>query len=325
MEASIPVIDLLSPGSAGAIADACGSHGFFKAVNHGMDVGIVETLEAEARSFFALPEGDKLSSSADLSKPLGYGCRSIGTNGDVGSVEYLLMSTVNSNSTMPIALCNALDEYMRIVQEVAGRVLVLMAEGLGMVDTNVFRGMVQRNDSDELLRVNHYPHSLRLEAPGSTGFGEHTDPQLMSLLRSNSVSGLQIALLDGTWLPVAPDAESIFINVGDVMQVLTNGRYRSVRHRVVAQAGEGVLSRLSMVYFGGPAPTEWIVPMPNLLQPQDTIFYKGFWWGDYKTAASRTKLAACRLEPFLLHQLAARETPQSATVLLLNTTTTTPE
>jgi gibberellin 2-oxidase len=73
-----------------------------------------------------------------------------------------------------------------------------------------------------------------------------------------------------------------------------------VRHRVVAQAGESVLSRLSMVYFGGPAPTEWIVPMPKLLRPLEPIFYRGFWWGEYKAAARRTKLAACRLEPFLL-------------------------
>jgi gibberellin 2-oxidase len=70
-----------------------------------------------------------------------------------------------------------------------------------MQDTGVFRGMVHKDGSDELLRVNHYPPSLRPEAAGggSTGFGEHTDPQIMSLLRSNSVPGLQIALQDGSW------------------------------------------------------------------------------------------------------------------------------
>jgi gibberellin 2-oxidase len=104
MDASIPVIDLLSQGSAGAIADACRSHGSFKAVNHGMAAGIAETLEAEARAFFALPQGDKISSTAGHKKPLGYGSRSIGTNGDVGSVEYLIVSTINSTSTIPVAL-----------------------------------------------------------------------------------------------------------------------------------------------------------------------------------------------------------------------------
>jgi gibberellin 2-oxidase len=102
------VIDLSSPGSAGAIANACSSHGFFKAVNHGMAVGLTETLEAEALAFFALPQCDKIKSAVGLRKPLRYGCRNIGTNGNVGSLEYLILSTgshtVNSTSTMPIPL-----------------------------------------------------------------------------------------------------------------------------------------------------------------------------------------------------------------------------
>ncbi|KAM0930923.1 hypothetical protein ACQ4PT_000637 [Festuca glaucescens] len=325
--AFVPVIDLSSPGSAGAIADACSSHGFFKAVNHGMAVGLAETLEAEAMAFFALPQCDKIKSAVGLTKPLGYGCRNIGTNGDVGSLEYLILSTgshtVNSTSTMPIPLRQALDGYMRIVQEVAGRVMELMAEGLGMQDTGVFKGMVHRDGSDELLRVNHYPPSPRLEVAGSgtMGFGEHTDPQIMSLLRSNSVPGLQIALKDGSWLPVAPDAESFFINVGDAMQVLTNGRYRSVRHRVVAEAGEEVRSRLSMIYFGGPAPVERIVPVAGVMGAMEVKLYKSFTWEEYKTAAYKTKLAACRLEPFLLQQLGAEESPKDASELLLNAAT----
>jgi gibberellin 2-oxidase len=106
--AFVPVIDLSSPDSAGAIADACRSHGFFQAVNHGMAVGLAETLEAEAMAFFALPQHDKIKSAAGLTRPLGYGCQNIGTNGDVGSLEYLLLSTgsdtVNSTATMPAAL-----------------------------------------------------------------------------------------------------------------------------------------------------------------------------------------------------------------------------
>jgi gibberellin 2-oxidase len=214
---------------------------------------------------------------------------------------------------------------MRIVQKVAGRVLELMAEGLGMQDTDVFRGMVHRDGSDELLRVNHYPPSLRLEAKAVggtiTGFGEHTDPQIMSLLRSNAVPGLQIALRDGSWLPVAPDAESVFVNVGDAMQVLTNGRYRSVRHRVVAEAGEEVRSRLSMIYFGGPAPAERIVPVAGLMGALEASLYRSFTWGEYKTAAYKTKLATCRLEPFQLQQLRAEDTQKDTSKLLLNAAT----
>ncbi|RCV26691.1 LOW QUALITY PROTEIN: hypothetical protein SETIT_5G266500v2 [Setaria italica] len=202
-KAAVPVVDLSLPGSAGAVASACNRLGFFKAVNHGIPAGLVEKLEAEALAFFSLPQNDKLLTSSS-GAPLGYGHRKIGPNRDMGLLEFLMLS-VGSNSVttllaLPTVLCYMLAEYMSRVQKVALRVLELMAEGLGMEDTNVFSRMVQRDGSDVLLH------------------GSHTDPQIISVLRSNSASGLQIALRD--------------VNVGDSMQVLTNGRFRSVRHRV---------------------------------------------------------------------------------------------
>jgi hypothetical protein len=74
---------------------------------------------------------------------------------------------------------------------------------------------------------------------GAVGFGEHTDPQIISVLRFNSTSGrLLIALRDGRWIPVEPDPESFFVNVGDSVQV-QRCWYRSVRHRVMAEQGMG--------------------------------------------------------------------------------------
>jgi gibberellin 2beta-dioxygenase len=75
-----------------------------------------------------------------------------------------------------------------------------------------------------MLRVNHYPPCplvAQERGCGVTGFGEHTDPQIISVLRSNRTAGLQIKLRDGTWVPVLPDPEAFFINVGDALQVLT--------------------------------------------------------------------------------------------------------
>ena len=195
-----------------------------------------------------------------------------------------------------------LAEYVSRVQEVALRVLELMAEGLGMKDTNAFSRMVQRDGSDVLLRVNHYPLAMRHQAAagGAVGFGEHTDPQIISVLRSNSASGLQIALRDGSWVPVEPDPASFFVNVGDSMQVLTNGRYRSVRHRVVAGAGAGERARLSMIYFGAPAPSERIAPVPERIGDGEASHYRSFTWREYKAAAYRSRLADRRLDGFQL-------------------------
>ena len=128
-----------------------------------------------------------------------------------------------------------------------------------------------------------------------TGFGEHTDPQIISVLRSNHSTGLQIALKDGSWVYVPPDPSSFFINVGDTLQVLTNGRFRSVKHRVLAN---GLKSRVSMIYFGGPRPTERIAPLEQLMGEEEESFYMEFTWGEYKRAAYKSRLSDNRLARF---------------------------
>uniref|UniRef100_A0ACD5U0N4 Uncharacterized protein n=1 Tax=Avena sativa TaxID=4498 RepID=A0ACD5U0N4_AVESA len=246
-------------------------------------------------------------------RPLGYGSKSIGSNGDVGWLEYLLLSVATGSgaSTLPPSLRAALEEYTVAVREVVGRVLELMAEGLGL-DRGVLGRMVVDEEgagSGELVRVNHYPACPL--ASGVTGFGEHTDPQVVSVLRSNRTGGLQIMLRDGRWVPVAPDPTSLFINVGDSLQVLTNGRFRSVKHRVVAPEA-GQQSRLSVIYFGGPAPSQRIAPLPELMKEGEQSLYRDFTWGEYIKAAYKTRLGDDRLGPFELHHCSSSKAVQPA-------------
>ena len=110
-----------------------------------------------------------------------------------------------------------MEEYTAAVREVCGRVLELIVEDLG-VDRSLTRAMVVgREGSDELVRVNHYPPCPLLPPVdcGVTGFGEHTDPQIISVLRSNRTAGLQIKLRDGRWVPVPPAPESFVVNARD--------------------------------------------------------------------------------------------------------------
>ncbi|KAM0915660.1 hypothetical protein ACQ4PT_010690 [Festuca glaucescens] len=298
---AVPTVDLSAPGAAAAVADACRGVGFFRATNHGAPAALADALEARAAAFFALPHEDKLEHAS--ARPFGYGSKSIGSNGDVGWLEYLLLSvgSGSGSSSLPPSLRAALEEYTGAMREVGGRVLELMAEGLGL-DRGALRGMVAgKKDgeaSGEMVRVNHYPACPL--ASGVTGFGEHTDPQIISLLRSNRTGGLQIMLRDGRWVPVAPDPDSLFVNVGDSLQVLTNGRFHSVKHRVAAPEA-GKQARLSVIYFGGPAASQRIAPMPELLKEGEQSLYKDFTWGEYMKAAYNTRLGDNRLSPFELH------------------------
>lgn len=107
------------------------------------------------------------------------------------------------------------------MRKLACEVLELMAESLKIQPKNVFSKLVTDSESDSMLRLNHYPPCPHLQGLdcGLTGFGEHTDPQIISLLRSNNTSGLEISLRDGSWVSVPPDQSSFFINVGDSLQV----------------------------------------------------------------------------------------------------------
>lgn len=102
-------------------------------------------------------------------------------------------------------------------------VLEMIAEGLNIEQKNVLSRMLRDEKSDSCFRLNHYPPCPELlqtlSGRNLIGFGEHTDPQIISVVRSNNTSGLQISLKDGTWLSVPPDPYSFFINVGDSLQV----------------------------------------------------------------------------------------------------------
>lgn len=301
----IPVVDLLRPDAKALIVEACQEFGFFKVINHGVPMEIITKLEEESLKFFNLPQSEK--DKAGPPDPFGYGNKKIGPNGDVGWVEYLLFSTNSdlisqkSLSILPMnpqLFWSLVNDYVSAVKNMACEVLEMMADELKIEPRNVLSSLLRDEKSDSYFRLNHYPPCpLDLQALSGRnliGFGEHTDPQVISVVRSNT-SGLQIALKDGTWVSVPPDPYSFFINVDDSLQVMTNGRFRSVKHRVIA---DGLDERMSMVYFGGLPLSQKIAPLSSLMEEGEESLYKEFTWCEYKTSAYKTKLGDNRLRLF---------------------------
>ncbi|CAG7904918.1 hypothetical protein BRARA_G03586 [Brassica rapa] len=308
----IPVIDISDPESKHALVKACEDFGFFKVINHGVSSELVSVLEHEAVEFFSrpwLPASDKTQVAG---YPFGYGNREIGRNGDVGWVEYLLMNAnldFGSHSFFPglfnnpETFRNALLEYTTSVRKMTSHVLEMITDGLGIEPRNTLSKLVSDKNTDSIFRLNHYPpcpHHINTNTNTNggnnvIGFGEHTDPQIISVLRSNNTSGLQINLADGSWISVPSDPSSFFFNVGDSLQVLTNGKFKSVKHRVLANSRK---SRVSMIYFAGPSLTQRIAPLSCLTDNEDESLYKEFTWSEYKNYAYHSRLSDNRLQPF---------------------------
>ncbi|XP_016467796.1 gibberellin 2-beta-dioxygenase 1-like [Nicotiana tabacum] len=305
----VPLIDLSKPDSKNLIVKACEEFGFFKVINHSVPTEFITKLESEAIKFFSSPLSEK--QKAGPPDPFGYGNKQIGRNGDFGWIEHILVSTNSEFNYQKFAsilgvnpenIRAAVNDYVSAVKKMACEILEMLAEGLKIHPRNVFSKLLMDEKSDSVFRLNHYPPCPEIQQFSDNnliGFGEHTDPQIISVLRSNNTSGLQILLKNGHWFSVPPDENSFFVNVGDSLQVMTNGKFKSVKHRVLANS---MKSRLSMIYFGGPPLSEKIAPLASLMEGEDSL-YKEFTWFEYKKSAYKTRLADNRL--ILFEKIAA--------------------
>ncbi|XP_022983230.1 gibberellin 2-beta-dioxygenase 2-like [Cucurbita maxima] len=312
--ARIPTIDLSDRTSnrqalLKLLVEASEKYGFFKLINHGIPQDCISRAEEEAMAFFAKPTAEKLPASPEISPidvgnttRFGYGINNIGRHGDIGEIEYLLLPSqpslisqlAFSISQNPSKFSCALNDYIQATKNVACELLDLMAEGLGISDNSIFSRMILDAQSDSLLRINHY--FIHPTPSNKLGFGEHSDPQIFAILRSNDIAGLQILLDDGLWVTVPPDPTAYYVMIGDLFQVFTNGRFGSLKHRATANIGPR--SRMSMTFFASPSLDTWISPLPEMITSDQPCVYRSFTWREYKTYIYSLTLAGSRLDSF---------------------------
>jgi isopenicillin N synthase-like dioxygenase len=272
----LPVIDIsplltgtTGPGKhavAAAIGAACRDSGFFYVSGHGVPPGLVERLDLASRRFFELPEEVKSEISMDKGGRAWRGFFPVGdelTSGKPDLKEGVYFGAEEPPGPLPLhgpnlfpaqvpELREAVLAYLDTMTGVAQAVMSGVALSLGL-DEGYFRTGYTA-DPTILFRIFHYPPT----PPNSWGVGEHTDYGLLTLLLQDGNGGLQVHTADG-WIE-APPLEGTFVcNIGDMLDKLTGGRYRSTPHRVRNRSGN---ERLSYPFFFDPGWDSEVPPLP---------------------------------------------------------------
>lgn len=273
-EPAIPVVDLSKNGDE-AVADlktACEKYGFFYLEGHGLVEETRESVYDQARKFFALPYDEKAKVHA-AKNPHNRGWNPMGeetldvkkqTEGDTKEGYYIgrEIGPEHKLSGVPLHGPNVwpddeklpgwkgtMEAYFEHMEALGHRLLKLIAKSLEL-ETNYFDDKF--NEPLILLRLLHYSATkscVNAEGKGVYACGAHTDYGMLTLLSTDSVPGLQIQTKSGEWIDVPPRKDALIVNLGDMLERWTNGRYRSTLHRVLNLTGQ---ERYSIPFFFEP-------------------------------------------------------------------------
>lgn len=265
---SLPVIDVYGRDAPADIDRACRVSGFFAIPLDPLLGDARDTLVTLARDFFALPEPHKQRVSMEHGGSAWRGWFPLEgelTSGAPDRKEgYYFgaelppdprpMHGPNLWPTRPPELADAVLQWMAMMGEMAQEVLSLMAQGLGLPGDFFRRGLTA--DPTPLFRIFRYPPHP--DGDTSTwGVGEHTDYGLLTLLATDGTAGLEVKV-QGRWVAAPADADLVICNLGDMLDRLTGGRYRSNPHRVRNHAGH---DRYSLPYFFDPGWDALVEPL----------------------------------------------------------------
>ena len=162
-----------------------------------------------------------------------------------------------------LALYDALDDL-------GSRVLSALALHIGL-PADWFADKTDAGNS--ILRPIHYPPITTPDVPNVRS-GAHEDINLITLLVGASAEGLQVLSRQGEWVPFTADADTIVVNIGDMLQRLTNHVYPSTTHRVVNPPGEKARQpRYSVPFFLHPNPDFLIDVLPSCISADNPNRY----------------------------------------------------
>ncbi|MEZ5557096.1 MAG: 2OG-Fe(II) oxygenase family protein [Pseudomonadales bacterium] len=286
----IPVIDiekLYAPETLQALDMACRDWGFFQVVNHGMDNVLCEALLQQARAFFAEPLEQKRQIRRTADNPWGFFDEEL-TKNTRDWKEVFDYGPAGENGERPqwpqrpVGLRTAVVAYYEACETLAFRLLGAVSLNLGVPADFLNHAFLPRHSS--FVRINYYPRCPKPERPqgltqpasGHLGVNQHTDAGALTILLQDDEPGLEV-FRNGTWNLVPAVEDALVINIGDIVQVWSNDRYRAALHRVRANAQA---QRFSVPFFFNPRYDVEYAPLSTTIL--DGPLYRPINWGEFR-------------------------------------------
>ncbi|KAK1415495.1 hypothetical protein QVD17_31277 [Tagetes erecta] len=290
---NIPIIDLYElengdPTTQRAIMEqisiACREWGFFQVVNHGVSGELVDGVREIWRDFFHQPMEVKQSYANAPKTYEGYGSRlGVQKGALLDWSDYFFLHCLPSKlkdhhkwPSQPPFIRDVTEEYSNEIVRLGKLLLKIFSINLGLQE-DYLQGAFGGDDIGACLRVNFYP---KCPQPDLTlGLSSHSDPGGVTfLLPDEHVSGLQVRKAN-EWITVKPARHAIIVNIGDQVEILTNGIYKSVEHRVVVNPDK---ERVSLAYFFNPKSDVLIKPATQLVTSTKPALYQPMTFDEYR-------------------------------------------
>ncbi|XP_057416028.1 jasmonate-induced oxygenase 4-like [Lotus japonicus] len=274
----IPIIDvslLSSEDELQKLRSALSSAGLFQAIGHGMSVSYLDKMREVVKQFFALPVEEKNKCARAVNDHEGYGCDTIVSEKQVLDWSYRMYLQVFPEEIRKLSVWpqnppefgEVLVEYAKKVKSIVDDLLRSMARSLDLEEGSFLDQFGEK--STLATRINFYPPCSRPDLV--LGCKPHTDGSgITVLLQDKEVEGLQVQI-DDKWVNVPTIPDALFINIGDQMQIISNGVFKSPMHRVVTNTEK---LRMSLVVFNVPDAENEIGPVEGLINETRPRLYR---------------------------------------------------